>query len=249
MKRWADAWSVVRPFKVRGPVAPEQVRVNYTGGKIELSWSPGVAGSRPVRYEIHHSSLEGFSPVSENHQILGFSDQPIIKYIWNDVYATDWPVVPSTLLTTTSETRYTLHDPASQQTDLPNPFGAHIRIIAVDPEGSQSVPSPQIHLIAPYLCAPAIVSLPAGEVSWKVPVIISVGRVTATEPYYLGLWEKPRYAFSLRNISGGGGSWRIDAQSGTIQGSLPKGGEATIVINVTDQFSNQSSQQVRFMGL
>ncbi|MBM3124783.1 MAG: hypothetical protein FJZ87_06865 [Chloroflexi bacterium] len=247
--RWAGAWSAARPFKVRGPVAPEQVRATYTGGKIELSWSPRVAGSRPVLYEIHHSSLEGFSPVSENHRILGFSDQPVIKYVWEDVTATDWPVVPSTLLTTTSESRYILHDPANPQTNLPNPLGAHIRIIAVDSEGSRSAPSPQISLTAPYLCAPAIVSLPAGEVSWKVPVIITAGRVTATEPYYMGLWGKPQYTFSLGNISGGNGNWGIDAQTGTIQGTLSNGGNVSMTVDVTDQYGNQSSRQIGFVGL
>ncbi len=251
--QWAGAWSAARSFTVRGPAVPEQVRVTYTGGKIELSWSPGAAGSRPVLYEIHHSTQEGFSPVSENHRILGFSDEPVIKYTWGDVAVTDWPIVSSTLLATTGETRYTLHDPAGQQRDSSSPIGAHIRIIAVDPEGSRSAPSPQIHLTTPYLNTPSIVSLPAGEVSWKAPVITSAGRVTmelfgGSVPMHLGLWQKPQYTFSLGNISSSNGNWRIDAQSGTIRGSLSNGGGVSMVVNVADQFSNRNSQQISFVG-
>lgn len=250
--RWAGAWSEPQSFVVRGPVAPEQIRVTYTGGKVELSWLPGTAGSRPVLYEIHHSTQEGFLPISENHRILGFSDQPVIKYIWTDMAVTDWPVVPSTLLTTTAETRYTLHDPGAQHRDSSSSIGAHIRIIAVDPEGSRSAPSPQIHLTTPYLNTPSVVSFPAGDISWKMPVITSAGRVTVKLvggliPMHLGLWEKPQYTFSMGNVSRNG-SWRIDTQTGIIQGSLSNGEEVSMMVDVADQFNNRDSKQVRFVG-
>jgi hypothetical protein len=82
-------------------------------------------------------------------------------------------------------------------------------------------------------------------------VITSSGRVTMGFTWlkmYLGLWQKPEYTFSLRNISSGSGNWRIDAQSGTIRGSLSNGGEVSMAVDVTDQFSNRNSQQISFVG-
>jgi hypothetical protein len=170
-------WSSIFPFKVNGPQAPEKINVEYDQGKVILSWSASSSGTQPLYYEIHSSSLEGFVPMSEPHRLLGFGDQPEEKYRWNDVTASDWPVVPETTLTTTKDTRLILYDSAHENATWSSKLGAHFRVIAVDADGSMSCPSPQAHLLSPLVLPDRVIS--------------TVGRITTKSPYFLGLWDKP----------------------------------------------------------
>jgi hypothetical protein len=173
----AGQWSSILPFKVKGPQAPDKINVEYDQGRVILSWSASPSGTQPLSYEIHSSSLEGFVPMSEPHRVLGFGDQTVAKYQWDDLTATDWPVVPETTLTTTNDTRIILYGGANANPAWSSRLGAHFRVIAIDADGSRSCPSPQAHLLSPLVLPDRVIS--------------TVGRITAKSPYFLGLWDKP----------------------------------------------------------
>ena len=173
----AGRWSSIFPLVVKGPQAPEKIKIEYDQGKVILSWSASPSGTRPLYFEIHTSSLEGFVPMSEPHRILGFGDQTQPKYTWLDVTAADWPVVPETTLTTTNDTSIILYDGANSNPAWFGRLGAHFRVIAIDADGSRSCPSPQTRLLSPLVLPGRVVS--------------TVGRITTMHPYFLGLWNKP----------------------------------------------------------
>jgi hypothetical protein len=168
----AGPWSSISAFKVKGPLSPEKVQLTYDQGRIILSWSASPLGTQPRQYEIHSSSLEGFIPMSEPHRILGYGNQAEALYTWGDVSATDWPVVPGTVITTTTETQIILYDMAHGDPDWFNKLGAHMRVIAIDADGSRSCPSPPAMRLSPFIPFP------------------SDGRITTQLPYFLGLWNK-----------------------------------------------------------
>ena len=238
----AGQWSGIFPFKVGGPQAPEKINVEYDQEKVILSWSASLSGTQPLYYEIHSGSLEGFVPMSEPHRLLGFGDQTEAQYMWEDVTATDWPVVPGTLLTTTQDTRLILYDGTQGNADLSSRSGAHFRVIAVDADGSRSCPSPQAHLQSPLIAMPDSTELTAGDVTLQVPFISSVGRITTRDAYFLGLWNKPKLKYSLSSPSE---KWDIDADLGVIKGYLSENEEAFLTITVEDQFARITSKQVR----
>lgn len=238
----AGQWSSVSPFKVKGPQAPEQINLQYDQGKVILSWSPSPSGTQPLYYEIHSSLLEGFVPVSEPHRLLGFGDQEEAKHRWEDLTATDWPVVSETTLTTTKDTGLILYDGANENTAWSSKLGAHFRVIAVDADGSRSCPSPQAHLKLPLIAMPDSMELTAGNVTFQVPVISTVGRITTKSPYFLGLWGKPVLKYSLSSPSE---KWSIDANLGVIKGYLNDKEEVSLTVTVEDQFDRKTLKQIR----
>jgi hypothetical protein len=242
----AGPWSSIFPFKVKGPQSPEKVNIAYDQGRVLLSWSPSPSGTQPLYYEIHSSTLEGFVPISETHRILGLSDQAVEKYTWYDVTATDWPVVPETTLTTTKETRLVLFDGARENPTWFGRLGAHLRVIAVDADGSRSCPSPQAHLQSPLIVMPDSIGMTAGNVAYQVPVISTVGRITVQSPYFLGLWDKPVLTYSLAAPSAG---WSIDANLGVIRGYLNASQEVLLNVTVEDQYGAKTSKQFKIKAI
>ena len=229
----AGDWSPVQSFKIRGPGVPQNVRLEVKNGKNIVMWDRRPQGTLPVRYEIHTSSLEGFMPTDKNHRILGMSLSEVMKYKWADVYATDWPLVPPTLLTTTRQKELIVFDENGPVKTLHRKLGTHYRIIAIDAEGSRSCPSPQIHLPHPQIISPLKVTLPPGVVRWQVPVISSLGRVLATVPNYrLGLWEKPTLVYSLLDFPKDMKDWTIDRKTGIVRGRLARGQTVPLTVEV-----------------
>ena len=215
----AGDWSKTASFKVRGPGAPQQIETSEQEGKIVLSWKAAAYGNTPAYYEIHASNLEGFIPVDKPHRILGLSDQNTSKKCWYDTCATSWPVVPSTFVTSTRETKIVLFPSAVQ--NLKKRLGAHWRVIAVDAEGSRSCPSPQGFLRTPMLVPPETIVFPPGKVTYRVPAISTLGRVWIKENYDMGLWSKPQIIFSLKpNPSQRVADWKIDKATGIVTGHL-----------------------------
>jgi hypothetical protein len=234
-KNLAGDWSPVKSFKIRGPGVPQNVRLVTKNGNNILMWDRNPQGTAPVKYEIHTSSLEGFMPTDKRHRILGMSSSEVMKYQWTDVYASDWPVVPPTLLTTTDQREWIVFDENGPRKILPSKLGAHYRIIAIDAEKSRSCPSPQIHLPHPRIVSPLKVILSPGVVRWQVPVISSLGRVLATDPgYRLGLWEKPTLRYSLLDAPKGDKDWAIDQETGVIHGKLARGQAVSLTVQVHD---------------
>ena len=139
----AGDWSPVQSFKIRGPGVPQHIRLAEKDGKRILVWEPDPKGTVPVTYEIHTSSLEGFMPTDKRHRILGMSLSEVMKYQWTDVYATDWPLVPPTLLTTTRQKEWMVFDENGPKNILPSKLGAHYRIVAIDAEGSGAAHPPR----------------------------------------------------------------------------------------------------------
>ena len=232
----AGNWSPVQAFKVRGPGVPQNVRLTVAKGRQILQWDRNREGTAPVRYEIHTSPLEGFMPTDKQHRILGMSASDTMKHQWEDVYASDWPTVPPTLLASTARREWTVLEENSPPEEAKRPLGAHYRIIAVDAEGSRSCPSPQIHLPHPQIVAPKTVKVPPGNVRWQVPVISSLGRVLAKVPdYRLGLWDKSTVVFSLPNTpQKNHHGWRIDRSTGVIHGRLAKGETVRLTVEALD---------------
>jgi len=196
----AGDWSKMTSFEVRGPGAPEQIKLTEQEGKIVLSWKAAAYGTKPAYYEIHTSNLEGFMPVDKPHRLLGLGDRNTSKKCWHDVCATAWPVVPSTFFTSTRETNIVLIP--TDKKNLRNRLGAHWRVIAVDARGARSCPSPQGFLRTPLLIPPAIIVLPPGKVTYRVPAISTLGRVYTKGSYDMGLWLKPQIAFSIKKSLG-----------------------------------------------
>ncbi|MEW6335160.1 MAG: hypothetical protein AB1558_12910, partial [Thermodesulfobacteriota bacterium] len=241
----AGDWSQTIPLRVRGPGAPEQIRITEREGKVVLSWKAAPYGTAPARYEIHASNLEGFMPVDRPHRILGLSDDNTGKRCWEDTCASAWPVVPSTFVTSSRETQMTLIPFTSQK--LKGRLGAHWRVIAVDAEGSRSGPSPQAFLRTPMLVPTDTIIVAPGKVSYKVPVISTLGRVWIRENYDMGLWSKPRVTFSLKQTpSKQSPDWKIDKTRGLITGVLKANEEMSLQASVQDQFGRKDTRLLKF---
>jgi hypothetical protein len=240
----AGHWSGTFPFKVRGPQAPEKINIQYDHGKVILSWSASKEGTRPLYYQIHSSSLEGFIPMSEPHRILGLGDQTEAKYTWHDVTAADWPVVPGNSLTTTKETKIVLLDGTHENESWLSKLGAHFRVIAVDEEGSRSCPSRQAHLKSPWIVLPDIMEFNPGDITFRVPVLSTLGRITAASPYFLGLWHKPVLKYSISSSKTSKGKWSVDENLGVIKGRLADQEDLSFSVTVQDQFNRKNSKQI-----
>lgn len=196
----AGDWSKTASFEVWGPGAPEQIKLTEQEGKFVLSWKAASYGTKPVFYEIHSSNLDGFFPVDRPHRLLGLSDRNTDKRCWHDTCATAWPIVPSTFFSSTRETSLVLIP--SDVKNLKKKLGAHWRVIAVDARGSRSCPSPQGFLRTPLLIPPEIIVFPPGKVTYRVPVISTLGRIYTKGIYDMGLWSKPQITFSLKKSLG-----------------------------------------------
>lgn len=246
----AGHWSPVQSFKIRGPGVPQNCRLVEKDGKSILVWEPDPKGTLPVTYEIHTSSLVGFMPTNKRHRILGMSSSEVMKYQWTDVYASDWPFVPPTHLTTTKQKEWIVYDENGPTHTVPQKLGAHYRIIAIDAEGSRSCPSPQIHLPHPRIISPMKVVLPPGTIRWKVPVISSLGRVLAAAPNYrLGLWETSTLVYSLLDVPKSMNDWTIDGKTGIVHGKLAGGKEVTVTVLVHDtRHGNKNVKKITFAG-
>jgi|GEM_PF-5795296 hypothetical protein len=241
----AGDWSKTASFEVFGPGAPEQVKVTEQEGKIVLSWKTASYGTTPVRYELHASDLEGFIPVNKPHRILGLSDDNTNKRCWNDACATAWPVVPSTFVASTRETSIVLIPSDSKN---PNKrLGAHWRVIAVDAQGSRSCPSPQGFLRTPILVPPERIVVPPGKVSYRVPVVSTLGRVWIEKDYDMGLWSKPQITFSLG--PGAPQDWEIDRTRGVIKGTLKANEEISLRVSAHDQYGRTDSKALKFKAV
>jgi hypothetical protein len=246
----AGDWGPVHSFKIRGPGVPRNCRLVEKDGKSFLVWEPDPKGTPPVTYEIHTSSLEGFMPTNKRHRILGMSSSAVMKYQWTDVYASDWPFVPPTLLTITNKKEWTVYDENGPVQTFPQKRGAHYRIIAIDAEGSRSCPSPQIHLPHPRIVSPTKVVLPRGVIRWRVPVISSLGRIISAVPdYRLGLWNKSILVYSLQDVPKGMKDWTIDSKTGIIHGKLSGGEEVTVTVQVHDtRYGKKNVKRITFAG-
>jgi len=238
----AGDWSKTASFKVRGPGAPEQIKLTEQEGKIVLSWKAAAYGTTPAHYEIHASNLEGFMPVDKPHRLLGLSDRNTNKRCWYDTCAAAWPVVPSTFFTSTRETNIVLIP--SDTKNLKKRLGAHWRVVAVDAKGSRSCPSPQGFLRTPMLVPPEIIVLPPGKVTYRVPVISTLGRVYIKENYDMRLWSKPQITFSLTPSSSQ--NWKIDKTKGLITGTLKANEEISLQVYVQDQFGRKDARVLKF---
>ncbi|MFO7667383.1 MAG: hypothetical protein R6V76_12240 [Desulfobacterales bacterium] len=246
----AGDWSPVKSFKIRGPGVPQNVRLVTKNGNNILMWDRNPQGTAPVKYEIHTSSLEGFMPTDRRHRILGMSSSEVMKYQWTDVYASDWPMVPPTLLTTTDQMEWIVFGKNGPQKILPSKLGAHYRIIAIDEEKSRSCPSPQIHLPHPQIVSPIKVVLPPGAIRWQVPVISSLGRVTARVPdYRLRLWDKSTLVYFLPDIPNGVKDWTIDRNTGILYGNLVRGQAVPLTVEVHDtKYGIKNVKKIVFEG-
>lgn len=193
-------------------------------------------------YEIHASDLEGFMPVDKPHRILGLSDDNANKRCWHDACATAWPVVPSTFVTSTRETKIVLFPSAVQ--NLKKRLGAHWRVIAVDAEGSRSCPSPQGFLRTPMLVPPDTIVVPPGKVTYRVPFVSTLGRVWVKENYDMGLWSKSQITFSIE--SGASQNWKIDNTCGLINGLLKANEEVSFHVSVQDQYGRKDARVLKF---
>jgi hypothetical protein len=169
------------------------------------------------------------------------SDDNTNKRCWYDTCATAWPVVPSTFFTSTRETSIVLIP--SDPKNLKKRLGAHWRVIAVDAKGSRSCPSPQGFLRTPMLVPPEIIVLPLGEVTYKVPVISTLGRVWMKEKYDMGLWSKPKIIFSL--APGSPQNWKIDNTKGLIKGTLKANEEISLQVSVQDQYGRKDARVLK----
>lgn len=242
----AGAWSEVNSFQVTGPGAPQDLKTTEQGGKIILTWKPANYGSSPTRYELHMSDLEGFMPMNKPHRILGLSDQEAGKRCWTDVCATSWPVAPSTFVSSTRETRMVFSK--STLTDKLKKRVAHWRVIAVDAEGSQSCPSPQGHLRTPMLVPPDIIVLPPGNITYRLPVINTRGRVLAGPPdYYLGTWSQPKLNYAIQPMATQPPSgWKMDPTTGVIRGTLTPREQVALQVSVQDHYGQKDTTVVTF---
>jgi hypothetical protein len=216
---------------------------------MTLSWTATqTSGTLPVYYEIHTSTTPGFSPVDKPHRVLGLSDSSEYAHLWGDMYVTDWPVVPSTLLTTTTQTSLLLFDPQTGEGFAPEQWGPHLRVLAVDANGSRSASSPVVHLRTPLLPVAPEVIVPAGEFAWSIPTIRSDGRVLNKDCYYLGLWNRPKLSYFIQAISPAANSWKVDSTTGVLHGRLASGEEVTVKIIVSDQQKQSDTRTVKFRG-
>lgn len=238
----AGDWSKTASFEIRGPGAPEQIKLTEQEGKIVLSWKAAANGIPPAYYEIHASNLEGFMPVDKPHRLLGLSDHNTNRRCWYDTCAAAWPVVPSTFFTSTRETNIVLIP--SDMKNLKKRFGAHWRVIAVDAKGSRSSPSPQGFLRTPMLVPPEVIVVPPGKVTYQVPVISTLGRVWIKENYDMRLWSKPQITFSLEPNSSQ--SWKIDKTKGLIRGALKANEEISLQVSAQDQYGRKDSRVLKF---
>lgn len=246
----AGDWSPIQSFKIRGPGVPRNVRLEEKAGKSILRWDPDPNGTVPTKYEIHTSSVEGFMPTNKRHRILGMGVSDRMKYRWADVYATDWPFVPPTLLATTQKTEFTVLDPNGPVPSMLQKPAAQYRVIAVDDQGSRSCPSPQIYLPHPRVISPLKVVLSPGPFRWKVPVISSLGRVLATSPdYRLGLWEKPNLHYSLLDIPKEAQDWNLDKDTGVIRGKIVRGQIVSLTVQVQEsRYGNKDVKKIVFQS-
>jgi hypothetical protein len=241
----AGDWNKTASFEVKGPGAPEQIKLTEQEGKIVLSWKAAAYGTTPAHYEIHASNLEGFIPVDKPHRLLGLNDHDTNGRCWHDTCAAAWPVVPSTFFTSTRETNIVLIP--SDMKNLKKRPGAHWRVIAVDAKGSRSCPSPQGFLRTPMLIPPEIIVLPPGKVNYRVPVISTLGRVYIKEDYHLRLWSKPQITFSLTpNPSQRSSDWKISDTAGLITGTLRANEEISLRVSVQDQFGRKDARVLKF---
>ena len=238
----AGDWSKTASFEVRGPGAPEQLKLTEQEGKIVLSWKAAAYGTKPAYYEIHTSNLEGFIPVDKPHRLLGLSDRNTNKKCWHDVCATAWPVVPSTFVMTTRESKIVFNP--SDTKNVKRRLGAHWRVIAVDTKGSRSCPSPQGFLRTPMLIPPEIIVLPPGKVTYRVPAISTLGRIYTKGHYDMGLWSKPQVTFSL--ATGSSQNWKIDTAKGLITGTLKANEEISLQVSVQDQYGRKDARVLKF---
>lgn len=253
----AGVWSQPRTFRVAGPEPPKDfqahppanlLRVNPTD-RLTLSWTPQqTSGTLPLYYEIHTSTTPGFSPVDKPHRVLGLSDSSEYAHLWGDVYVTDWPVVPSTLLTTTTQTSLLLFDPQTGEGFPPERWGPHFRVIAVDANGSRSASSPVAHLRSPLLPIPPEVIIPPGEFTWSIPTIRSDGRVLNKDCYHLGLWNRPKLSYSILAVSPAANSWKVDSATGVLHGRLAPREEVAVKIIVSEVKKLSDTRTVKFRG-
>lgn len=241
----AGDWSKTIPFRVRGPGAPEQIKLTEQEGKTVLSWKAAAYGTAPARYEIHASNLEGFMPVDKPHRLLGLSDRNTNRRCWHDTCAAAWPVVPSTFFTTTREAKIVLIP--SDMKNLKKSLGAHWRVIAVDSQGSRSSPSPQGFLRTPMLVPPDIIVFPPGKVTYRAPVISTLGRVWIKENYDMRLWSKPQITFSLKPTpSQKAADWKIDNAKGIVTGHLGEKEEISLAVFIKDQYGRSDTKVIKF---
>jgi hypothetical protein len=124
--------------------------------------------------------------------------------------------------------------------------GAQWRVIAVDAEGSRSCPSPQGFLRTPMLVPPEIIILPPGKVTYRVPVISTLGRVLAGPPdYYLGTWSNPRLTYAIKLMTDQKTSdWKIDRATGVIRGTLNAKKEVVIQVSVQEDPNGRKDMKV-----
>jgi hypothetical protein len=132
----------------------------------------------------------------------------------------------------------------SDTKNLKKRFGAHWRVIAVDAKGSRSCPSPQGFLRTPMLVPPEIIVLPPGKVTYRVPVISTLGRVYTKGNYDMGLWSKPQITFSL--APGSLQNWKIDKTKGLITGTLKANEEISLQVSVQDQYGRKDARVLKF---
>jgi len=246
----AGDWSPIQSFKILGPGVPRNVRLEEKAGRSILRWDPNPNGTAPTKYEIHTSSVEGFMPTNKRHRILGMGVSDKMKYRWTDVYATDWPIVPPTLLTTTKKTEFVVLDPNGPAPSMLQKPAAQYRIIAIDDQNSRSGPSPQIHLPHPRIISPIKVTLLPGPFRWKVQVISSLGRVLATSPdYRLGLWEKPNLQYSLLDVPKEALDWTLDKDTGVIRGKISRGQNVSLTVQVQEsRYGNKDVKKIVFQS-
>ncbi len=215
-----SAWSSVWPFRWNGPCVPLHVREEFTDSGILLRWDPNPRGNRPVAYDVYGSDEKGFSVHKGPYKALGRGR------------------VPANFLARTAETSLLVvkSDPAH-----PNQNKCYYRVVAVDAQGVESVPSAFVEMPHPHIwTVPPRQTAVGKPFHYRLGTIRSLGDVQyryETPHHVYNAREDPAYELAA------GPSWlRIDPSTGVLSGTPPLPGRFAVRVRVRTRFGRSAEQ-------